>query len=212
MFTWQTAGFGAVLLLNVINLLFCSNAVQYNCNVLLGVIHAVAFATDWLLAARATPVAVSWAGRMCVQPAPGVALAVARRLRHACSGPPLWPAALARTIHTHTHGTRRTPRHTHATRRFVPLRYIQWLHTTPTMILLMGMMSDRGPGAMAAAVGADLAMVLTGLAASWTDGPLQVRRRRLRRGGWTLGKQLPVVRRAQPTAQHTLHAACTPLA
>lgn len=63
-FDWQLAAFGGVLLLNVINLSFCSSPVQYNCNVLLGLIHAVAFATDVLIARRATPVVVSWGGHM----------------------------------------------------------------------------------------------------------------------------------------------------
>jgi bacteriorhodopsin len=57
---------------------------------------------------------------------------------------------------------------------FVPLRYVQWLHTTPTMILLMSMMSDLPSRLVTAAVGGDLVMVLAGLGASWTHGPLQV--------------------------------------
>lgn len=63
-FQWQLAAFGAVLVLNVINLLFCSTPVQYNCNVLLSLIHGVAFATDWLIEAQATPVVVSWGGHL----------------------------------------------------------------------------------------------------------------------------------------------------
>lgn len=64
MFIGQVAAFGGVLLLNVINLMFCSAPVQYNCNVLLVLIHGVAFATDYLLEVNATPVVVSWSGRM----------------------------------------------------------------------------------------------------------------------------------------------------
>jgi len=63
-FTGQVAAFGGVLLLNLINLMFCSAPVQYNCNVLLVLIHGVAFATDYLLELNATPVVVSWSGRM----------------------------------------------------------------------------------------------------------------------------------------------------
>ncbi|KAF8057779.1 walR [Scenedesmus sp. PABB004] len=120
-FTWQLAGFGGVLVLNVINLVFCSSPVQYNCNVLLVLIHGVAFATDWLIHAQATPLVTSWGGH-----------------------------------------------------RFIPLRYVQWVHTTPTMILLMSMMSDLPPSTVASAVAADLVMVVTGLGASWTNGPLQL--------------------------------------
>jgi hypothetical protein len=57
---------------------------------------------------------------------------------------------------------------------FVPLRYVQWLHTTPTMILLMSMMSDLQPWRVTAAVAGDLMMVLAGLGASWTSGVAQV--------------------------------------
>jgi hypothetical protein len=63
-FHWQLAGFGGVLALNLINLMFCSTPVQYNCNMLLGLIHGVAFTTDCLIACRATPVVVSWSGHM----------------------------------------------------------------------------------------------------------------------------------------------------
>jgi hypothetical protein len=63
-FTAQVSAFGAVLVLNIINLMFCSTPVQYNCNVLLALIHGVAFATDFLLELRATPVVLSWGGRL----------------------------------------------------------------------------------------------------------------------------------------------------
>jgi hypothetical protein len=42
------------------------------------------------------------------------------------------------------------------------------------MILLMSMMSDLPSWRVSAAVGGDLVMVLAGLGASWTSGPLQV--------------------------------------
>ncbi|KAF6251826.1 hypothetical protein COO60DRAFT_581296 [Scenedesmus sp. NREL 46B-D3] len=120
-FKWQLAAFGGVLLLNIINLVFCSNPVQYNCNVLLVLIHSVAFVTDWLIEAQGTSLVLGHNGRF-----------------------------------------------------FVPLRYVQWMHTTPTMILLMSMMSDMSPWRVTAAVGGDLVMVLAGLGASWTSGVLQV--------------------------------------
>jgi hypothetical protein len=63
-FTAQVAAFGGVLVLNIINLMFCSAPVQYNCNVLLALIHGVAFATDYLLEIKATPVVMSWGGRL----------------------------------------------------------------------------------------------------------------------------------------------------
>jgi hypothetical protein len=63
-FTAQVAAFGGVLVLNIINLMFCSAPVQYNCNVLLALIHGVAFATDYLLEMKATPVVMSWGGRL----------------------------------------------------------------------------------------------------------------------------------------------------
>ncbi len=44
-FQWQAAGFAAVLVLNVVNLVPCANAVQFDCNLLLAQIHAVAFVT-----------------------------------------------------------------------------------------------------------------------------------------------------------------------
>lgn len=58
--------------------------------------------------------------------------------------------------------------------RFVPLRYIQWTHTTPTMIMLMAMMSNTSSSGVLTAVAADLVMVVMGLAATWTTGPPQV--------------------------------------
>eukprot|EP00882_Tetradesmus_deserticola_P029636 GHRQ01033217.1.p1 GENE.GHRQ01033217.1~~GHRQ01033217.1.p1 ORF type:complete len:224 (+),score=88.73 GHRQ01033217.1:391-1062(+) len=121
-FKWQLAAFGGVLLLNIINLVFCGNPVQYNCNVLLVLIHSVAFVTDWLIEAQSTSLVPGHNGRF-----------------------------------------------------FVPLRYVQWMHTTPTMVLLMSMMSNLPSWRVAAAVGGDLVMVLTGLGACWTSGLLQVR-------------------------------------
>jgi hypothetical protein len=63
-FKWQLAAFGGVLLLNIINLVFCANPVQYNCNVLLVLIHSVAFATDWLIEAQSTSLVLAHNGRL----------------------------------------------------------------------------------------------------------------------------------------------------
>lgn len=60
------------------------------------------------------------------------------------------------------------------THRFVPLRYIQWMHTTPTMILLMAMMSSSTSVGVWGAVLADLVMVGAGMIATWTSGVTQV--------------------------------------
>lgn len=86
-------------------------------------------------------------------------------------------ASRAFTLHMCSHPTQHHKHHIptqHTTNRFVPLRYIQWLHTTPTMILLMAMMSSTSSVGLTGAVGADLVMVATGLAATWTDGLTQV--------------------------------------
>lgn len=56
---------------------------------------------------------------------------------------------------------------------FFPLRYVQWLHSTPTMLLLMALMSDLSRGRLWLALGADVVMIVTGCAASWLSGPLQ---------------------------------------
>jgi bacteriorhodopsin len=56
---------------------------------------------------------------------------------------------------------------------FFPLRYVQWLHSTPTMIVLMALMGELTRAQLGAALAADITMILTGLAASWLGGPMQ---------------------------------------
>lgn len=60
---WQTAAFGAVLVLNVINLATKQHAVRFRATVLLLFINAVAFITDLIILLDLTPVALTPAGR-----------------------------------------------------------------------------------------------------------------------------------------------------
>ena len=58
----------------------------------------------------------------------------------------------------------------------MPMRYIQWTHSTPTMILVMSMLGDLSTRELAQALLADFVMIFTGLGASVTTGPTQGRR------------------------------------
>ena len=56
---------------------------------------------------------------------------------------------------------------------FFPLRYVQWLHSTPTMLLLMALTSDLTSAQLGVAIAADVVTMATGMAATWTSGPVQ---------------------------------------
>ncbi|KAI8474106.1 MAG: hypothetical protein J3K34DRAFT_495844 [Monoraphidium minutum] len=133
LFQWQLAAFGGVMIINVLNILFCTSQVQHNCNVLLIAIHIVAFYTDLNLVRRTTPVVRGAGGLYGVCGARGGGVGL-----------------------------------------FFPLRYVQWLHSTPTMLLLMALMSDLSTAQLGATIAADLVMILTGLVASWVGGPMQL--------------------------------------
>lgn len=60
---WQTAAFGGVLVLNLINLATKQHAVRFRANVLLLFINAVAFVTDLVISLDLTPAALTPAGR-----------------------------------------------------------------------------------------------------------------------------------------------------
>lgn len=45
---------------------------------------------------------------------------------------------------------------------------MQWAHSTPTMLLMMSVMSDLSAGDVALAVLADMVMVVSGLLATWS--------------------------------------------
>lgn len=64
LFQWQLAAFGGVLVLNVINLVLRHNRAQYNCNVLLVLIHMVAFSTDLCICKGWTPLVKTASGMM----------------------------------------------------------------------------------------------------------------------------------------------------
>jgi hypothetical protein len=64
---------------------------------------------------------------------------------------------------------------------FFPLRYVQWLHSTPTMLLLMALMSDLSSTQLRNAMAADVVTMTTGMVATWASGPLQRERRGRRR-------------------------------
>ncbi|KAG2496110.1 hypothetical protein HYH03_005713 [Edaphochlamys debaryana] len=55
-------------------------------------------------------------------------------------------------------------------RPFAPLRYVQWLHSTPTMIYMVALLADVRGRQLTTALAADVTMVLTGLAACYTTG------------------------------------------
>ncbi len=171
LYQWQLAAFGGVMVINVLNILFCTSQVQYNCNVLLIAIHSVAFFTDLALVRRATPL-------------------VRGGVLFGAYGPAA-PMAAARGL-------------------FFPLRYVQWLHSTPTMLLLMALMSDLSSAQLGATIASDVAMIVTGLLASWLGGPMQGERRGRRRGGrWGQQQQeawLVTQPKQQPMQQQVLDA------
>ena len=170
LFQWQLAAFGGVMVLNILNILFCTSQVQHNCNVLLIAIHGVAFATDLALVRRATPVARGGAAALGAgalgggwswpfsgssgggSSGSGAAAAAAAASAAAVVAGPAAPGAGL----------------------FFPLRYIQWLHSTPTMLLLMALMSDLTAAQLWATLACDVIMIVTGLAASWLGGGAQV--------------------------------------
>ncbi|GLC35005.1 Hexokinase-3 [Pleodorina starrii] len=53
----------------------------------------------------------------------------------------------------------------------IPHRYVQWLVTTPSIVYILSKISDFTPAQTAAAIGMDVAMILSGLIASFLPGP-----------------------------------------
>lgn len=53
---------------------------------------------------------------------------------------------------------------------FYPLRYIQWAHSTPSLLLMLSLMSSVGLGEVVGAVVCDVVMILTGLWACYATG------------------------------------------
>ncbi|EFJ44978.1 hypothetical protein VOLCADRAFT_106206 [Volvox carteri f. nagariensis] len=119
-FQVQTAAFGAVLLLNLLNLGMRQHLLPFKCNLLLLFINGVAFVTDLLLWRGATMVMFSSSGRP-----------------------------------------------------FAPLRYVQWCHSTPTMIYMLALLADCGGCQLAVPLLSDVLMVASGLAACYTRGFLK---------------------------------------
>ncbi|GLC37952.1 hypothetical protein PLESTF_000607000 [Pleodorina starrii] len=120
-FQVQTAAFGAVLLLNLLNLGMRQHLLPFKCNLLLLYINGVAFVTDLLLWRGATTVLMSSSGRP-----------------------------------------------------FAPLRYVQWCHSTPTMIYMLALLADCSGWQLTIPLLSDVVMVLTGLAACYTAGLLKL--------------------------------------
>ncbi|GLI60629.1 hypothetical protein VaNZ11_002826 [Volvox africanus] len=116
-FQVQTSAFGAVLLLNLLNLGMRQHLLPFKCNLLLLYINGVAFVTDLLLWRGQTTVLLSSSGRP-----------------------------------------------------FAPLRYVQWCHSTPTMIYMLALLADFRGWQLAVPLLSDLAMVATGLVACYTQG------------------------------------------
>ena len=172
LFAGQAAAFGGVLLLTIFNACVRRSVVHVRGNVMLALIHAVAMSTDVAVAAQwahvvrgGSAASDAAAARWLPWARPGGGGAGGALLDAAACDPSAGLDADALSSFA-------SPHHSNSDLSlppilFHPQRYVQWSHTTPTMLLMMSLASDLPLRDLLVCTAADVAMMVTGGFASW---------------------------------------------
>ena len=129
LFALPVAAFGGVLLLNALNVPHSKTVSRFKSNFVLLYINILALATDVLIYLGETPVFIGGSRRMWAPPIYIWAPAIGSLMPHRLLTHEPWCNILIWYVGLHVCST-------------LPLRYIQWAHTTPTMVFMMSLTSD----------------------------------------------------------------------